>query len=159
MQRFDEAVCGRLGVPGGTEQKLERVAFRIDGPVEIRPGFLYFDGGLIYSLGIVVGFEVRPTAFFELWGALLHPAVDRGVIEMQTPFPHHFREVTIAERVAKVPTGAQQNDIGFEMTPLDRTVIVHERNPSAFLNRSRAYRITSIFATQPNLQLNTYIYK
>ena len=75
VQRFDEEAYGRRGVPGGTEQKLERVAFRIDGPGDIHPGFLYFDVGLIHSPGIVASFEVRPTAFFGLWGVSLRKAV------------------------------------------------------------------------------------
>jgi hypothetical protein len=92
-------VCGDLNVPGGTEQKLEGVACRIHGPVEIHSDLLDFDGGLIHSPGIAACFEVRPTAFVELWGVSLHPAVDRGMIDLQTPLLHHFLEVAIAERV------------------------------------------------------------
>ena len=39
VQRFDEEACGRLSVPGGTEQKLPRVPVRIDRPVEILSHF------------------------------------------------------------------------------------------------------------------------
>jgi hypothetical protein len=92
---------------------------------------------------------VRPTAFFELWGVSLDPTVDGAVIDMQTPFPHHFLQIAVAERVPKVPAYAEQNDLGFEMTPFERVLIVHEGNSSAFLNRGRAYHITSLFATQP----------
>src|SRR3954462_13366087 len=53
------------------------------------------------------------------------------------------------ERVSKVPTDAQQNDLSFEMTPFERARIAHERNSSAFFNRSRAYYSIVIVATQP----------
>src|SRR6266487_207724 len=46
------------------------------------------------------------------------------------PFQHHLFEVAIAQRVAQVPPYAQQNDLGFEMTPLERTLIAHEGNSS-----------------------------
>jgi len=39
----------------------------------------------------------------------------------QAPFGHYFRQVAIAERIAKVPTNAQQDDFGFVMPPSDDT--------------------------------------
>jgi hypothetical protein len=65
------------------------------------------------------------------------------VIDVQTPLLHHLFEITVAERIPKVPAHAEQNDVGFEMTPFERVLIVHEGNSSVFLNRSRAYHITS----------------
>ena len=65
------------------------------------------------------------------------------------PFPQHFLQVSVTERVSEIPTDAQQNDLGFEMTPFERARIAHERNSSTFLNRSRAYYSIVIVATQP----------
>jgi hypothetical protein len=32
---------------------------------------MLFDGGLVYSPGVVAGLEVRPTAFVQFWGIAL----------------------------------------------------------------------------------------
>jgi len=33
----------------------------------------------------------------------LHPAIDSGVIDVEPTFQHHLFEVSIAERIAKIP--------------------------------------------------------
>ena len=88
VQGFDEEAFGCLGIPPRAEQKLEGVPLTIDGPLEIQPDFLHFNGRLIHSPRIVAGFEVRPTAFVELRGITLHPTGDRAMIDVQTPLPH-----------------------------------------------------------------------
>ena len=52
--------------------------------------------------------------------------VDRGVVHMQSPFEHHFLQFAIAERVAQVPTHAEQNNLSFEVTLFEGGAIVHE---------------------------------
>jgi hypothetical protein len=69
--------------------------------------------------------------FLEFWGVPLNPAIDRRVIHLQSSFPHHFLEVTVAECIPQVPTHAQVNDLGFEVTLFERTLLIHEENPSA----------------------------
>jgi hypothetical protein len=87
---------------------------------------------------------------------VLHPAVDRGVIDVQTPLSHHLFKIAITERVAQVPAHTQQNDFGLEMTPFERALIAHEGNSSAVLEYSRVYQSIIVFATQPNEPISTY---
>jgi hypothetical protein len=55
----------------GLKRNGRRFAFRVDGPVEVHPSFSDFDVGLVDFPGVGRGFEVRPAAFFQLWGILL----------------------------------------------------------------------------------------
>jgi len=97
MQRFAEKAFGRLGIAGWAQKKLERVPLRIHRPVKIRPDFFHFDVGLVHFPGVVAGFQMRPTAFFNLWGILLNPAEDRGVIVTNYSGPP--REVIVQPKV------------------------------------------------------------
>jgi hypothetical protein len=40
---------------------------------------------------------MRSAALLQLWSISLNPAIDRGVIDVQTSFEHHLLHVTIAE--------------------------------------------------------------
>ena len=68
-------------------------------------------------------------------------------IDVQTPFPHHFLQIAVAERVSQVPAHAQQNDLRFKMTPFERILVAHEGNSSAVFEYRRVYYTTSVFAT------------
>jgi len=73
VQRFKEEAFGGLGIPRRTQEKLQGVALRVDGSVEVHPGFADFDIGFIHFPGIGAGFEMRSAAFVELWGIVLDP--------------------------------------------------------------------------------------
>jgi hypothetical protein len=128
VQRLEEEAFGGLGIPCRTQEKLQRVPLRIDRPVEVHPGFSDFDVGFIHFPGIVAGFQVRPTAFVELWGVSLYPTIDGGMIDRESALDHHLFQVTVAERIPEVPTDAQENDLGFKVTPFERTRVLHEGN-------------------------------
>ena len=83
----DEKAFGRLGIPGGTEEKFQRIAFRVDSPVEVHPGFSDFDVGLVDFPRVVASFQMRPRAFVEFRGIGLDPPIDCRVIDMQSPVP------------------------------------------------------------------------
>ncbi len=89
MQRFDEKAFGRLGIPGGTEEKFQRIAFRVDGPVEVHPGFPDFDVRLVDFPRVVACFQMRPRTFVEFRGkvlgaASLHPQHLKAMIAIGT---------------------------------------------------------------------------
>src|SRR5258708_29313954 len=96
-ERFREETLRGLGIALRTQEELNRVSLRIHRPVEIRPNFPDFDVRLVHFPGIGAGFEMRTTALLQLWSRALDPAVDGGVIDMQTPFTHHFFQIAIAE--------------------------------------------------------------
>ena len=111
MQRFDEEAFGGLGIPRRAQEELERVAFRVDGSIQIHPGFAHFDVRFVDPPRVIGGFEMWPAAFLQFGGIVLHPARDRGVVNPQPAFEHHFLQISVTERVLQVPAHAQQNDL------------------------------------------------
>jgi len=66
---------------------------------------------------------VRPRALLQFGSIVLHPAVNRRMIDVQTPFEHHLFQVTVAECIPQVPAYTEKNDISLEMTPLERVLL------------------------------------
>src|SRR5450755_1050428 len=125
MQRLEEETFGRLSIARRAQEKLQRVSLGIDRPVEVHPAFADFDVGLVHLPGVVGGSQMRSASLLQFLGIALAPAVDRRMIHVQSPLPHHLFEVAIAERIPQVPAHAQQDDLGFKMTPFERTWIAH----------------------------------
>jgi hypothetical protein len=134
MQRFQEETCGRLGIARRTQEKLECVPLRIHSPVEVKPDLLDFNIRLIHFPGVVAGFEMRSATLLQFGGILLNPAVDRGVIDVQTPLEHHLLQVTVAQSIAQVPPDAQENDVGLEVTPFERVLLGHGESSFALFS-------------------------
>src|SRR5260370_1302758 len=106
---------------------------------------------------------MRPTALFQLWGILLNPAEDRGMVNVQPPFQHEFLEIAIAERIPQIPAHAQQNDLGLEMTPFEQLRMVHKKASFLKINPSLPYRprfFNTAFTTSANMKvLNHHLKK
>jgi hypothetical protein len=85
--------------------------------------------------------------FVQFRRITLDPAVDRRVIDVQSSLGHHLFEIPIAERIAQVPTHAQKNDVGLEVTPFERVLFYHK--DSLFLLFPILPDQLSFFATQP----------
>src|SRR6266487_6091117 len=92
---------------------------------------------------------MRPASLLQFRSIALHPAIDRGVIDVQTPLPHHLFEIAVAERISKVPAYTEQNDVGFVMTPFERVLLVHEGNSS-----SASIQEAELTTSPPFLQQN-----
>jgi hypothetical protein len=131
VQRFEEEAFGGLGIPRRAQEKLERIPLGIHCSVEIHPDFLHFNVRLIHFPGVVAGFQTRSASFVELWAIVLDSTIDRGMIDRESALGHHFLKISITERIAQVPTNAQQNDLGFEMTPFKWSLVLHQGNSSA----------------------------
>ncbi len=61
-----------------------------------------------------------------------------GMVHLQSPFPHHFLQIAVAQRIAQVPAHAEQNDLRLKMTPFERTLLVHEGNSSPVLDEKQS---------------------
>src|SRR5438132_12168144 len=82
---------------------------------------------------------------------MLHPTVDRGVIDMQAPLEHHLLQISVAQWIPQVPADTQQNNLGLEVTPFERLGGIHECRSSQFSEYRRVYSILAIFATRPDV--------
>ena len=56
---------------------------------------------------------------FDLWGILLNPPIDRGMIDRDAAFSHHLIQIPVADPIAAIPTHRPKDDLAFKMTPLE----------------------------------------
>ncbi len=103
---------------------------RIHSAIEIRPHLLHFDVGLIDAPRVIRRFEMGSASLLQFWCIVLHSAVDRGVIDVETALEHHFLQISIAERIAQIPAYAEQNNLSFNMTPFERGGSIHNADSS-----------------------------
>jgi hypothetical protein len=89
----------------------------------------------------------------ELWTR----AVDGRMIDAESALSHQLFQVALAECRAQVPADAQENDLGFKVTPLEWTLLGHQGNSSTVLEYRRVYHTTSLFATQPPISTRLFI--
>ena len=99
-ERFVEKAFGGFCVTGGTEQAFESLPLRIYRSVQINPDPFDFHICLIHAPGVGRCLEVRSAPLLQFGGIPLYPTVHRGMIDAQAPLPHHFLQITIAERIA-----------------------------------------------------------
>jgi hypothetical protein len=57
------------------------------------------------------------------------------MIHMQATLQHHLFEIPIAERIAQIPANTEENEVGLEMTPLERVLalLAHNGGPLVLL--------------------------
>jgi len=97
---------------------------------------------------------MRSASPFQFGRVTLNPAVNRGVIDMQSAFQHHRFQIAVAQRIPQIPTDAQENDVGLEMTPFERLLFGHTEPSFALFHR--IYQIGLFFATQPVRLLRSF---
>src|SRR4029453_10110653 len=49
---------------------------------------------------------------------LQHPAIDRGMVDLDAPFFHHLLELTVADRICDVPAHAPEDDAPLKIAAL-----------------------------------------
>jgi hypothetical protein len=87
------------GVAEGTEHEVQCVTRGVDRAIQVGPLAMHLDVGLIDPPRIVRWVELDTHPFFELRSITLDPAVDGGVVHVESAFGHNLCEVTIAEGV------------------------------------------------------------
>ncbi len=87
------------------EQRFQGVSLRIHGTREIRPHLLHFDVGLIDAPRVIRLFEKGSAALLYLWRIMLHPTVDRGVIDMRSPLEHHLLKISVTQWISQGVSG------------------------------------------------------
>jgi hypothetical protein len=66
------------------------------------------------------------TAFFQFWSIALNPTIDRRMIHQDPSLSHEFFHITITQNIAQVPTQAEQNNVGLEVTPFEGILFGHD---------------------------------
>jgi hypothetical protein len=109
-KHFADKVFGCLCIACRTQEEVQCIAQRVYCSIQVRPS----------------AFEMRSAALLQFRCIVLHPAIDRGMVNMLPPFQHHFFHVSVAERVAQVPTNTEQNNLSFEVSLFEKGAIIHE---------------------------------
>ena len=81
------------------------------------------------SYGELVPLASASTAPTQFRSIILDPAPNRNVIYMHIPLGHDLLEIAQAQRISQIPANAQDDDLGFKMSPLKQRwpVLSHER--------------------------------
>jgi|UPI00003A3937 hypothetical protein len=109
VQRFaDDASAGRE-VTVFAEEELYRVAYAVDGAVEIHPATAHPDISFI-NVPLAGDRTFSPVeAFKQQRGKVHNPAVDSRMVDVNAALCHRVFQITQAEIVSQIPTYAQQN--------------------------------------------------
>jgi hypothetical protein len=99
----------------------------INGLLEVDPAALELDVRLIHAPGLSDGRGVLPPAFLKHGQEALHPSRYRGMSHGEPPLGHHLYEVSVAQRVAHVPSDAQNNDELIEASAFEEVTDVVQR--------------------------------
>jgi hypothetical protein len=110
---------GRIGVALCREQEIDRVASRIDGSIQVGPLAGDAKIGFIDTPGPIGSPQLSPTALAELRSVALNPPPNGHVIDLDVPFRHDLFQIPQTQRITKVASHAQNDDLGFKMPPFE----------------------------------------
>ena len=109
-----EEALRRLLVPLGAEQKVDRLAGAVDGPVQVAPLPADPDVRLIDVPRPAAGAQVAAHPLLQLRGEALDPAVHGRVIHCDAAIGEHSLQIAIADRELQVPAHRPQDHLGRE---------------------------------------------
>jgi hypothetical protein len=124
-----EEALGGLGIARLTEQKVDGLAGRINGPVEVIPRLLDFNVGLIDAVRVIRLGKMRAAPLVEFRRIALHPAKHCRMIDGAPALLHQFFDITVAEGVAEIPPHAADDDLTSTVTPFEERGLIHTRSP------------------------------
>jgi len=118
---------GRHQVSLGRQQKIDCVAGRINGSVQVSPLTPDPDIRFIDPPGSVWMPHLTTKPLIQNGRIVLDPAPYGDVVHQQAAFHHHLFQVAVAERVAQIPPNAQDDDHVLEVPPSEqrRAVLAH----------------------------------
>src|SRR3954449_11822218 len=103
-----------LLVPLGTEQKVDRLAGAVDGPVQVAPLPADSDVRFINVPRPAARTQVAAHPLLQLRGEALDPAVHGRVIDHHAAIGEHSLKIAIADRELQVPAHRPQDYLGRE---------------------------------------------
>ena len=93
----------------GGQQKVDRLAFLVHGPIEVLPSAFDLDVSLVHAPAAANRALVFAEHFLKQGHKPDRPAVDGGMIDTNATLLHHFFQVAVAERIGCIPADAHQN--------------------------------------------------
>src|SRR6266851_1103440 len=120
-------------VPFRRQHEINRVPFRINVPVQVRPLPGNANVSLIHPPGATGTAEVPANPRAQFRGVTQDPARDGGMVQAEPALGHQFLQVPVAEGITQIPPNGQEDDIAPEMSP-------SEQLRSRFIHRSSPYQ-------------------
>jgi hypothetical protein len=84
---------------------------------------------LIHPICIMGHVEPRSTALLRLQRIALHPAKHGGVVDHRAAFAREGFHITLPQGIPQMPPRHVEEEIGFNMAPVDQGSIEHGRPP------------------------------
>ena len=72
-------------------------------------------------MAVVGRSEPRSQSALNFWGVTLHPPPDGDVVDRKSALGKEFFHLAVGQREAQVPANRQQDDLRFELPPLEKT--------------------------------------
>src|ERR1019366_5596943 len=120
------------------------VPFVIDGPIQVAPATLHANVGFVHSPRLVCRLEMPSQSLLHLRAVILHPAPDRGVIDIETALLQQLLNIAQRQRIAKIPPDRTKYEAGFGLPPFE-----DRGSGSHFAILSRHQPATPKVATHP----------
>src|SRR5271165_1584433 len=120
-QSLGEKALGRRCIAFSREKEVDRRTGRVDSPVQIDPLALNPDVGLIHLPTVVGRSEPRSQSALNFWGVTVHPPPDGDVVDRKSALGKEFLHVAVGQRELQIPANRQQDDLRFELPPLEKT--------------------------------------
>ena len=117
--RLGEEPLGRWLVSLLREEKVNRLAALIYGPIEIIPLALDLDVRLVHPPAAPHRVFAAMEGLFKPWGILQDPAVDRRMVDRYSALLPQFFQLAIAQGIGQVPPHAGQDDVLHDMSSLE----------------------------------------
>src|SRR5258708_7215608 len=106
-KRFREEALGCFLTAPRAKKTSQVFSLSIYSTIELHPPFFLFHVRLIDPPRVGRRFEIGPATLLQFRCVALYPAVDRGVIDMQSPLEHHLLYISVAERIPEVPADTE----------------------------------------------------
>ena len=103
LEHLTEEPLGRIEIPVGGEQEVDRLPMLVDGPVEVAPLAADPDVSLVDPDRSAVWPTELAQPLLDQRCVSQNPTVQGGVVHLQTSFQEHLLDVAVAQRVAQVP--------------------------------------------------------
>src|SRR3981081_3674770 len=93
----------------------------------------------------LVGVQFPPASIVQFGRRALHPAPNGGVVSRESSFHEKFFDLPVRKRKPQIPPDRENNDLGFEVPPLEQRWTrfgIH----GSLSDRSRRFCNTTVWA-------------
>ena len=98
-QRFREEAFSSFRIAPRAQEKCQGISLGIHSAIEVHPHLFHFHIRFIDAPRVIRLVEMRSATLLQFGCIMLHPAEDRGVIDVQSSLAHHLLQISVTERI------------------------------------------------------------